>query len=176
MANKHRCEVPFPALGEGLFIRFSVGDLAQLESEYGDAFFDAIERGCGSQSPNVITNCLRVGLKRKHEESGKDICAFDGIDLDNPTDEEFTIGLAGKPILDALSQSWLGKSYDQLVDEAEKAREAEEAQKVEHAKEAVTKAVEVGKAAGIPFDQKALLEAVSTMLTDAVSTQELSGN
>lgn len=167
MVNKWRGEVPFAPLGKGVFISFPLEDLAELEEQFGEDFFGAIENGVGRASPKVLPACLAIGLKRR-DAAGEVELIWDTVGRDALQAEKFKLADTGKPILDAVSISWLQKSYDELVAEAEEARKKHDADKLKRAKEAAEEA-------GIPFDE-ALLEGLSKLLTGSGSTPYLSGD
>ena len=175
MTNRHRCEVPFSKLGEGLFIRFSLADLSELESEFGVTFFDEIETACSKFSPTITGTCLRIGLKRKGD-GGHDIRVFSDIDWDKAQEDGYTVGDAAKPILEAIAQSWLNKSYDQLIKEAEEARKARDQAQRDAIQDAIKEASEAAKEANLPFDDEALSKMLSNMLTGLELTQQPSGD
>ena len=153
MHNRYRGEIPFPQAGEGAFVHFSLADLAELEDLFGRNFFGEIEEAAFHASPRDLPKCLGIGLKSRDAE-GKVTRIWD--DLDHAA-LKFTMADVGEPILDAISQSHLGKTYKELVEEAEEARKKAEAERIKELKEAAEKA-------DLPFD-KALLEGLSKLLT-----------
>lgn len=165
MANPNRCEVPFPVIGEGYYLRFTLGDLTEIENEFGDQFFDQIEQGCARISPKVIVSCLKVGLKSK-SVTGDENYVWKDVDQNKIQDDDFKLGDAGQPIMEAISQSWLAKSYDDLIKDAEAARKKQATEQKKALKAAVGEAASVIEGLGLPFDQKASLEILSKMLTE----------
>jgi hypothetical protein len=166
-------------MGEEFFLRFSLEDLADIESEFGEEFFTDIEKGCAEFLPKTINSCLAIGVKRR-TDAGYDQRVWKDLDKVELQDTGFIYSDTAEPILEALSQAWLGKSYEELVQEAIKARDEqrkaqEEAQQAE-LKKAVETAAEVAKEAGLPFDGKASLQAISELLTNQASTPEQSGS
>jgi hypothetical protein len=166
-ANKHRGEVAFPAAGKQAFIRFTMDDLAELETLFGEEFFGEIERGCDKLSPTKIGNCLSVGLKsraadgavsRIWDDSGK--AALD--------DGRFLLKDAVVPIMDALAMSMFGKTYAALIEEAIELRKKQDVADLKHAKEAADEA-------GVPFDE-ASLGALSKLLIGMACARSGSGN
>src|SRR5690606_27198789 len=165
MANRYKGEVPFPQAGKGAFIRFSLDDLAELEDLFGRNFFGVIEEACGWGSPRDLSKVLAVGLKSREGEATVRI--WDGIEKDPLP---FTIAEAGTPVLEAIAQSLLGKSYGDLVKEAEEARKQQAEAAIKDAKEAAEKA-------GVPFDlSEALLSALLKPQTEPASAPSTSGD
>lgn len=165
MANRYRGEIPFPPAGKGAFIRFSLDDLAQLEDLFGRNFFGVIEEACGWASPRDIPKVLSVGLKCRDGEATVRI--WDDIEKDPLP---FKLADAAKPILDAIAQAHLGKSYDDLLKEAEEARKKQAEIAIKEAKEAAEKQ-------GVPFEaSEALLNALLMSQTAQESAPSTSGN
>lgn len=150
MANKWRGEVPFAALGKGVFISFPLEDLAELEEVFGEDFFGAIEGGLrpndamGRVSPKIAMGVLSIGLKRRVGDAVQRIWDEEGRAA--LQDGHFKLADAAKPILDAISLSWLQKSYDELLADALDARKKNDAALIQRAKEAAEQN-------GIPFDE-----------------------
>lgn len=167
MANKWRGEVPFAALGKGVFISFPLEDLAELEEQFGEDFFGAIEAAVSRSSPKVIPACLALGLKTRAAD-GTVSRVWEEIGRPALQAEKFKLGDAAKPILDAISISWLQKTYDELVAEAVEARKKQDAEQLKRAREAA-------EGAGIPFNE-ALSDGLFRLLTGQASTQLPSGD
>lgn len=104
--------VPFPELGEGRFVYFSLRDIAELEDEYGTGeVFNTIEEKLQKNSAQHTMRALEVGLKE--EKDGKPVRCFNAEDYDLPA------AAAIKPIMNALARQHFGKDYDTLLKEAE---------------------------------------------------------
>lgn len=166
MANKWRGEVPFPALGKGVFISFPLEDLAELEDQFGEDFFGVIEGAASRASPKVLPAVLALGLKRRDGDEVERI--WDDVGRPALQAEKFKLSDAAKPILDAIAISWLQKTYDELVAEAVEARKKQDADLVKRAKEAA-------ESNDIPFDA-ALSEGLLKLLTGSESTPSPSGD
>jgi hypothetical protein len=139
MANKYRGEVALPeAFGPGAFICFTLDDLVTVEEHYGLQFFDAIEQAMITQSIAEIVRILRVTLRRRAPDGSVEKCG-EAFDLNVLHQNGFNFGDLAKPILDALAMSHVGKNYEDLVAEAEKARKAQLAKTIADAKEAAEK-------------------------------------
>jgi hypothetical protein len=158
MANKWRGEVPFPALGEGVYISFPLEDLAELEDRFGEKFFEEIERLGLNASPKAIPAVLTIGVKQRLPD-GAERKVWQDIGPHALREEKFKLSDAFRPIMDAIAISWLQKTYDELVAEAVEARKKADADKMKRAKEAAEEA-------GLPFDE-ALLEGLSRLLINA---------
>lgn len=147
--NRYRGEVALPKLGEGAFICFDLEDLASIETLYGLQFFGKVEEVVQAQSAPGITKIMRIALRERRngkvERIGED---FDAYALHQAG---FVFGDLAKPILDALSESYLGKSYDDLVKAAVDARK-------EQMKATIAQAKEAAKESDVPFE--ALLSAL----------------
>lgn len=155
MATKWRGEIAFPALGKGMFISFPLEDLAELENLFGEDFFGAIEKGAVRGSPGILMQCLSIGLKSR-DAAGTISKVWDGIDKQAANEKGFKISDAGVPVMDAISISWLGKTYEELVKEAVEAQKKADAETVKRLKEAA-------ESANIPFSE-ALSEGLSKLL------------
>lgn len=166
MTNAHRCEVALPQIGEGLYLRFTLADLAELETEYGLKFFDVIEEGAAAMSVVILTKCLSVGLKRR-SAAGEER-AWGGLDKDALLNAGFYVDMAARPVMDAITLSWMGKSYQELVDAAQAAEK-------ERVRAAVKQVKEAADEAGLPFDGQASLEALFKLLMSPGSAQSESG-
>ena len=111
MTSKLRGAIPFPDAGEGVFVRFSAGDIARLEDEYGiGEYFDKIEMNLNAQSAKVTMKCLEVGAKK--EVDGK-IVPF-SIDFE---EADWPLTSAIFPIMDALCYQAFGESYEWYINE-----------------------------------------------------------
>lgn len=127
MHNPYQGEVPFPAFGDGIVLRFKTGDLARLRGKYGprlgeapkfdekgnrvDTFWQVIFAGINDIDPVVIPDLLKAGLKKP---GGKD--ALDGIDFD-----DLTVPLIEccAPLIDALMLARWGKTAAEFAAEQE---------------------------------------------------------
>lgn len=166
-ANKWRGEVPFPALGKDVFISFPLPDLAALEAEYGDDFFAVIENAAGKASPSVLPTCMAIGLKRRNGDGAVEK-VWAEIGMPALEGEKFSLADIGKVLLDAISISWMHKTYDELVAEAVEARKKQDAENLKRAKEAADEA-------GLPFDE-ALSDGLLKLLTVLASAPTPSGS
>ena len=155
MANKHRFEVDVPAIGDGHFLRFTLDDLEKIESEFGENFFDEIEKGCANYSTQTIRACLSVGLKST-DESGVQTHSWAGIDQDKLQENGFTVGAVAENVLEAIVQAWLGKSYSDLVKEAQAARAKKEREQVEGVKRSLNALAEASEEADAAKKQAAV--------------------
>ncbi len=115
MVNKYRGEAPFPEAGEGAFVCFTNTEMVALEAEYGDDFYEHIRLGLERASPAIIIKCLELGLKSGDERVRMSI---------GPDEYPFPLVEAQLPILDALTLSRTGMSYEEALI---RAREIEDA-------------------------------------------------
>lgn len=150
MANKYRGEVALPAFGEGAFICFDLDDLVALERQFGQSFFDAVEQAVRPPSPEKMQAIIRIGLRRR-TDSGEVERIGETVDLKKHHGAGLNLADVAKPMLDALSESYIGKSYDDLVKEAEAARKDQMRRAIADAKEAASES-------DVPFE--ALLSAL----------------
>jgi len=167
MANKWRGEVPFPALGKGVYVSFPLEDLAELEDQFGEDFFDVIERATVRLSPKIVPAVLAIGVKRR-DSAAVEHKIWEDVGLEAFSAGKFSLADARLPIMDAISLSWLHKPYEKLIEEAIEARKKADADNLKRAKEAAQEA-------GIPFDE-ALSEGLSRLLTAQESTLSQSGD
>lgn len=164
--NRYRGEVPFRRGAEGAFLRFSLQDLAELEDTFGRDFFATVEEAALYASPRDLPKVLAIGLKRR-DGDGNAVRIWDEIETDPLP---FQLSEAGQPILEAIAQAHLGKSYEDLIKEAEEARKKQ-------ATEAIKQAKEAAEQAGAPFEaSEALLNAVLALQTGSASTPTQSGD
>lgn len=166
MANKWRGEIAFPALGKHAFISFPMEDLAELEDQFGEDFFDVIERAAAKASPKVLPQVLAIGLKSRDGDGKVSKLGEDQV-LAALHDGKFDLAEVGETIMDAIAQSWLRKPYRQLVEEAIASRKEADVDAVQRAKEAA-------EGADVPFDA-AFLEGLSKLLTALGSAPSRSG-
>ncbi len=151
MANKYRGEVALPEeFGPGAFICFTLDDLVAVEDHYGLQFFDAIEQAMLTQSIAEIVRVLRVTMRRRAPDGSIAKCG-EAFDFDAIHQKGFTFGSLAKPILAALAMSHVGKTYEDLLKDAEKARKDQLAKAISDAKEAAAQS-------DVPFE--ALLNAL----------------
>lgn len=163
--NRYRGEVSFRPAAEGAFLRFSLNDLAELEDTFGLDWFAAVEEAAINASPLNLPKILAIGLKRREGE--ETVRIWDEIDTDPPP---FKMNEATLPVLEAIAQSYIGKSYGDLVKEAEEARKKQ-------ATDAIKQAKEAADAAGAPFEaSEALSNALLALLTGQVSAPSTSGS
>lgn len=165
MANKYRGEVPFPQAGKGAYIRFELADIADLEDAFGESFFETIEKACSQNSVKGITKILEIGLKVRDGSEERRI--WSELDHKAMLEKGFKIGEADRPIMEALSWSWLQKSYETLIAEAIEAKKKADAEAVQYAKG-------VAEEAGVPFDE-ALSSGLLKFLTGLNSAPSTSG-
>lgn len=164
--NRYRGEVPFPPAGKGAFLRFSLDDLAELEDAFGREFFIKIEEAALYASPRDLPKVLAIGLKTR-DDDGIATRIWDAIEKDPLP---FKLSDAGQPVLEAIAQAHLGKSYEDLIKEAEEARKKQ-------ATDAIKQAKEAADAAGAPFEaSEALLNALLELQTGSGSVPSTSGN
>jgi len=173
--SKFDGKVPFGDKLDGTYIRFNLEDLAELEDAFGDEFFNSIESGCARYSPKIIMKCLEIGLK-KDSEAGNPTKVWSETDLNGLQEEGFTLTDAAEPILEAVSQSWLGKSYQDLLEEAEKAALQKKKEQHEAAIQAVTEVAGVAKEHDLPFDPEASLKTLLQLLSSPDSGLMKLGN
>lgn len=155
MANKYRGEVDLPTLGKGVFLAYDLDDFAVIEEEFGTQFFNAIETKVFEASLPAIRKMLAIGLRQR--KNGEVETIGEAFDFHALHQRGYNFGDAAKPIMNALSMSWIGKTHDELIDEALKERAKQDAESVARAKEAAEKA-------GVPFDE-GFLRGLSTLLT-----------
>lgn len=122
MTIKMNGEVPFPQAGEGCFICFPHSAIAKLEEIHGvGEYFEKIEMHLNNASSKTMIECLSVGLFRRNAEGKRERVPFDPDEISFPTSD------AAVPILDALSLSSSGKTYEELVQAAIERQAAMEA-------------------------------------------------
>lgn len=167
--NKYRGEVALPALGKGVFIAFDLEDFAELEAEFGRQFFNVMEQACVDRALPDLTKILSIGL-RKRDSKGVEKIGED-FDFRAAFQSGYDFADAAKPIMDAVSMAWLGKTHAELVEEATKAAEAE---RKKADAEGLKRAKEAAEEAGIPFDE-ALSSGLLKLLTHLASAQSQSG-
>lgn len=172
MTNKYRGEAPFPEAGDGVFLCFTMQDLAELEEIFGPEFFTVIEEAGIRNSAKTLMEVLKIAVKKRDAATLRPVRAFDQVNLDDLNAGEWAIGSMAKPILNALAQSWLHKSYDELVEEAQKAQEEQAkvlaANVIEHLKEAAGED-------DVPFTAEALSAALLRLGSDPASLHTTSG-
>lgn len=172
MANRYKGEVPLPTfaetLGEGVFLRFELDDLAELEDVFGPEFFNVVEGAAHRASARDLPKCLTVGLKKRAPD-GTIVRIWPDIDKVKLLEAGFRLADIGMPILEALSQAHLQKGYEELLKEAEEARRKLLEDTVKQAKEAAEKQ-------GVPFDAEASLNLLLKLLTGQESPPSTSGD
>jgi hypothetical protein len=145
--TKLRGEVPFPPAGNGAFFMFTLSEGVSLEEKFGEDFFEKIELAVRNGVLGTMTHCVKVGLKRRNADD-KAVRIVDDID-----DIGFHIQEAGKAILDAVSLLVANESYDDLLVKIAKAQKEQITAAAKEAKEAAD-------AAGAPFTEEALVNAI----------------
>lgn len=127
--------VPFPLAGPDVFLHYGISSLARLEDhaetvmpdldEKGLNWFSVIEKKLLAGHAATVRAVLDIGLKRKGDPypSGgwKAVPAAD-IDLDD--DLPWPVADIVEPALNAISYSWLRKTYQEAIAEATAQREA----------------------------------------------------
>ena len=119
MAGKLQSKAPFPEAGKGAYFRFTLGALDELETTYGQDYYERVEAGLNKGSAKTILRCAEVGLFQPNE-TGRDVVT--PLDPDEPI--EWPLEKATEPILDALSLALFGKKYTELLEHIAK-RQAE---------------------------------------------------
>ena len=96
-----RGELPFPAAGEGVVLRFTNPDCDQLQKEYKDNWFaDAVQR-CNRFDVVFLRKCVEIGTKK----DGKHIIVkYDSLDC--PLVE------IAQSVLDALFLAMHGRTFE----------------------------------------------------------------
>lgn len=137
-------KVPFPLAGKGFYLFFSMQGLAEIEEFYDATYFEDVERLLGLASAKAVIRCLNAGLMKPDGEPAM---------LDFKTKQPFTIAEARPLIMEAISLSLTGKSYQTLIAEAEaeRARLAAENRK---AMEAAEKSDDPFMDSGVSSDTK----------------------
>lgn len=109
-----RGELPFPAGGEGVVLRFTIADCDQLQAKFGDNWFgDSVPR-LNRFDQKYMRECIAFGGKK----DGKPFrIAFD--DLDIPT-----VDIANA-ILDALFLAMHGRTFEGHLDYLENIKKLE---------------------------------------------------
>ena len=111
--SKLDLRVPFPELGEGRFLLFTLRDVAELEDDYGQGeVFGVLEDHLRKSSAQHTIRALEVALKE--ERDGKVVRCFDPDAFDLPTSAAF------RPIMNALALQHFGQTYDVLLADLEK--------------------------------------------------------
>jgi hypothetical protein len=118
MAIKLNGEVPFPQAGEGLFLCFTLRDIAKLEDIYGiGEYYGTIETNLRQGSGGTVMRCLEIGLKMRSPEGKRIQAKYDPDAMSFPASEAFM------PIMDALSLGAAGLTYAEMLEQAAKAEE-----------------------------------------------------
>ena len=167
MENKYRGEVAFPLGGRASFIRFSLHDFAEVEEHFGKSFWGPVEVSCAEAVTTDIVKLLSIGLKCR-DGAGKVTRVWDDLDQDALQDDGFRPGDASMAIMEAISWSYMQKSYEDLIKDALEARKKQTA-------EAAKQLAEVAKDAGLPFTEEALLSALLKSQTEEDSILTGSG-
>lgn len=130
-------KVPFPAAGEGAYLRYRTADYVELRTKYGEpkivqrkapesgfpmeyweTFTHRIDDGLGNLDPIVIVDCLRAGLKN---EDGR--TKFAGVDWN---DLSFSLTESVPSIRNALVLAVTNQPYAALLAKQREANEEAE--------------------------------------------------
>lgn len=171
MANKFKGEVPFPFVGKGAFVRFSLDDMAECEDAFGPEWIGDIEVAARNGSAKNLSKVLSLVLKTR-DADGSVTRIWDDIDKDDLQDKGFAFNSeVGKVILDAMYlASPIQKTYDEVIKEAEEARK-------KLADDAIVKAKEAAKEHDVPFETiLPLFNALWGLPTEPESAPSTSGN
>ena len=96
-----RGELPFPAAGEGVILRFTNADCDHLQKEFSDNWFaDAVQR-CNRFDTIYLRKCVEVGAKKEGKHF---IVKYDSIDC--PLVE------IAQSVLDALFLAMHGRTFE----------------------------------------------------------------
>lgn len=122
MALKNRGEVPFPQAGEGVFFRFTLADIAELESFYGSGVhIQTIQKNLSEGSAATALKCMAHGLKRRNAEGKYAKVAIEVDDIDFPLTEAF------EPIMDGLCIATANMTFAEMMEQiAQRQREFEQ--------------------------------------------------
>lgn len=77
MANKMRGEIPFTAAGEGVILKFTATDLAEIKGRFGDDWFMGAADRCATMDAEYIFFCMEKGSKLEGKPFKPD---FDNMD------------------------------------------------------------------------------------------------
>jgi hypothetical protein len=120
---KNKGEVPFPVAGEGVFLRFTLTDIGELEQIYGiGEYLRTIDSNISEGSGSTLLKCLEIGLKRR-DDAGKML----RVNMD-PDDISFPVVEAHEPVMDALCLSVSNLTYRETLEEIAKRQAEIEAQ------------------------------------------------
>lgn len=112
MANKYKAEVAVAGFGDGYHLRLDWSSLAELETRHGDDWWLKICSGLERASILSIAEVCEVGLRDEQgQKTGKPATWPDDV---SPLD-------TAQACLDALALAQRGKTWQQLIDEAERA-------------------------------------------------------
>jgi hypothetical protein len=114
-ANKTRGEIAIPALGDGVFVRFTMDAIERLCSEYPDGWANAVASLESIDQMPLMKAVLRATLVAPNED----------IDLTPVAGAFFPVC---ELLKEAMSYSMYGKSRQEALDEFE-AKQVEEVQK-----------------------------------------------
>ena len=115
-----RGEVPFPAAGEGVALRFTNPDCDALQKKYGDHWFtDAMAR-CNRFDLEFIRDCVLIGTKK---DGKKHVVDWDKLDC--------TIFEASEAVLDALFLAVHGRNFNDYLEYLNSKRNLEAAKEDE---------------------------------------------
>lgn len=156
MANKYRGETPFKEAGDGFFLCFTIQDLVDLENTFESEFFTEIENAMVHNNTAVLMDVLKIAVKRR-DNDGRAVRAFDQVDFDALNNGDWQISSSFRPLLDSIAQSWLHKTYEDLINEAV---ENQKKQVAEASKTIYNAVKEAAEGANIPFTEGALSDAL----------------
>jgi hypothetical protein len=116
MADRLRAEVPFPAAGEGIALKFSNSGCAELQKRFGAEWFTAAHTRLNTFDPDFIKACIEIGATKGGKPAKVE---FDAIDI--------PMMQIAETVLDALYVCVHGMTFSEYLIELGKRAEALEA-------------------------------------------------
>jgi hypothetical protein len=117
MADRLRQEVPFPAAGEGIVLKFGNRGCSELQSRFGAEWFTGAHVRLNNFDPDFMKACVEIGAAKDGKRIKVD---FDEIDV--------PLMQIAEPILDALYMSVHGMTFaEYLIEISKRAEELESA-------------------------------------------------
>lgn len=113
MVDRLRAEVPFPAAGEGIALKFSNSGCAELQKRYGADWFTSAHNRLNNFDPDFIRACVEIGAVKDKKPVKVD---FDSLDV--------PMMQIAETVLDALYVCVHGMTFGDYLIELSKRAEA----------------------------------------------------